>query len=137
MSRLDTPSGCSRAIASVTSLRRTSSGRPSQLVSPSVEELTLGYGIQFRQNAFARVDLVKRDWKDFYAAKLMLSNPTVIDPFGQKSDVRFLVNDDQTKRSYRAIQSSASWRPTSPARANRSPGSSARAHTTSSAPVAR
>jgi hypothetical protein len=85
---------------------------PGELVSPRVEEVTLGYGVQFRQNAFARVDLVKRDWKDFYAAKLTLSNPTVTDPFGQKSDVRFLVNDDQTKRTYRAIQSQASWRPT-------------------------
>lgn len=86
---------------------------PAQLVSPSVDEYTLGYGMQVNRNAYVRVDLVKRDWKDFYAAKLVLSNPTVTDPFGQKSDVRFLVNDDQTKRSYRAIQSSASWRPSS------------------------
>ena len=73
----------------------------------------LGYGIQVHQNAFARVDLIKRDWKDFYAAKLLLSNPRATDPFGQKSDVRFLINDDQTKRTYRALQSQASWRPTS------------------------
>jgi hypothetical protein len=86
---------------------------PDQLISPSVEELTVGYGVQFKQNAFARVDLIKRDWKDFYAAQLTLANPTVLDPFGNKGDVRFLVNDDQTKRTYRAIQSQADWRPTS------------------------
>jgi len=95
------------------SISRLSTVLPAPLVSPSVDEFTVGYGIQFRQNAFARVDLVKRDWKDFYAAKLVLSNPTVTDPFGQKSDLRYLINDDQTKRTYRAIQSQADWRPTS------------------------
>ena len=27
-------------------------------------------------------------------------------------DLRYLINDDQTKRTYRAIQSQADWRPT-------------------------
>lgn len=84
----------------------------SPLSSPHVDELSLGYGIQFRQDAYARFDLVKRDWHDFYAAELLPSNPTAIDPFGQKSDVRFLVNDNQTKRSYRALQAQGQWRPT-------------------------
>jgi hypothetical protein len=85
----------------------------SQLVSPNVDEFTVGYGVQFRQNAYARVDLVKRDWHDFYASQLITSNPSAIDPFGQKSDVGFLVNDNQTKRTYRALQSQGQWRPTS------------------------
>lgn len=84
------------------------------LVSPSVDEFTIGYGIQATRNAFARVDLVKRDWHHFYAAQLVKSNPTATDPFGQKSDVEFLTNDNnQTKRTYRALQFEGQWRPTS------------------------
>lgn len=86
---------------------------PAPIISPSVDEFTLGYGIQFRQNAYARADLVKRDWHHFYASQLIRTNPQAIDPFGQKSDVRFIVNDNsQTKRTYRALQFQGSWRPT-------------------------
>ena len=85
---------------------------PNPIISPSVDEFTVGYGIQATRNAFARVDLVKRDWHHFYAAQLVTSNPTAIDPFGNKSDVRYLVNDNsQTKRTYRALQFEGQWRP--------------------------
>ncbi len=56
---------------------------------------------------------MKREWKDFYATQLLTSNKTAIDPFGQKSDVGYLVNDNTTKRSYRALQAQGQWRPTS------------------------
>jgi hypothetical protein len=29
-------------------------------------------------NAFMRFDLIKRDWRDFYAAQLVRTNPTLI-----------------------------------------------------------
>jgi hypothetical protein len=58
-----------------------------------------------------RFDLIKRDWKDFYAAQLIKTNPTATDPFGNKGDVQFLVNDNLTKRTYRAIQVQGQWRP--------------------------
>jgi len=85
---------------------------PGPLASPHVDELSLGYGIQLRQNAFVRFDALKRDWSDFYARQLLVTNPTATDPFGQKSDVGFLVNDNTTKRSYRAIDVQGQWRPT-------------------------
>jgi len=86
---------------------------PAPLSSPHVDELTLGYGVQLRRNAFARFDVIKRDWHDFYGRQLIVSNPTAIDPFGQKSDVGFLINDNSTKRTYRAVQTQGQWRPTS------------------------
>ncbi|HXA16754.1 MAG TPA: carboxypeptidase regulatory-like domain-containing protein [Thermoanaerobaculia bacterium] len=84
----------------------------SPLVSPYVDEFTAGYGVQMQANAYLRFDLVKRDWHDFYAAQLVKTNPTVVDPFGNKGDVQFLVNDNLTKRTYRAIQLQGQWKPT-------------------------
>jgi hypothetical protein len=84
------------------------------LVSPSVDEYSVGYGIQMNRNAYAKIDFIKRDWHNFYAGSLLSTNPTAVDPFGNKSDVRFLVNDNGlTKRTYRAVQFQGSWRPTS------------------------
>src|SRR5439155_12466444 len=40
------------------------------LKSPYVQEFTVGYGAQFLQNLVARVDLVSRDWKAFYAFRV-------------------------------------------------------------------
>ncbi len=84
----------------------------SPLSSPYVDEFTLGYGIQMHANAFMRFDLIKRDWHDFYAAQLLKTNPQATDPFGNKGDVQFLVNDNTTKRTYRALQFQGQWRPT-------------------------
>jgi hypothetical protein len=85
---------------------------PSPIVSPHVDEITVGYGLQLQRNAYIRFDAFKRDWKDFYAVQLLTSNPTAIDPFGQKGDVGFLTNDNSIKRTYRAIQTQGQWRPT-------------------------
>ncbi|MEO6259945.1 MAG: TonB-dependent receptor, partial [Thermoanaerobaculia bacterium] len=63
---------------------------PEPIISPSVDEFTIGYGIQATRNAFARVDLVKRDWHHFYASQLVTSNPRAVDTFGNKSDVQYL-----------------------------------------------
>ena len=72
----------------------------------------VGYGLQFQRNAYVRFDVVNRKWSDFYATQLVTSNPTAIDPFGQKSDVAFLVNDGSIKRTYNALQMQGQWRPT-------------------------
>ena len=40
------------------------------LASPSVREITAGYGAAIGKSGFARVDYVHRDWRDFYAASV-------------------------------------------------------------------
>ena len=84
---------------------------PEPIVSPSVDEITLGYSIQINPNAFARVDLVKRDWHNFYAAEELVTNPHSVDQFGNKGDIDFTVNDDTNiKRYYRGVDVQGQWR---------------------------
>ncbi len=85
---------------------------PEPIVSPSVDEYTVGYGFRIMKNGYARVDLIKRDWKHFYANRLLFGDPIAVDPFGQKGDVATIVNADHgISRSYRAAAFQADWRP--------------------------
>jgi outer membrane receptor protein involved in Fe transport len=84
---------------------------PEPIVSPSVDEWTLGYGVQFARNAYVRGDLIMRDWNNFYATELRVGNPRATDPFGQSGDVAFIRNSDDITREYRGIQLQAQWRP--------------------------
>ena len=85
---------------------------PESLTSPSVDEITIGYGTQIGTNAYAKVDLVARDWNDFYAQRIDLTTPQAVDPFGNRSDVAFIVNDDEgVERKYRGVQFQGQWRP--------------------------
>ena len=85
---------------------------PGSLTSPSVDEITLGYGTQIGSNAYAKVDLVARDWNDFYVQRIDLTTPQAVDPFGNQSDVAFIENDDEgIERKYRGVQFQGQWRP--------------------------
>lgn len=85
---------------------------PDSIASPRVNEFSVGYGRQFGRNAFAKVDLIARDWHKFYAARLDLSTGQVTDPFGNPGDVSFTQNDDGSiKRKYRGIQFQGQWNP--------------------------
>jgi outer membrane receptor protein involved in Fe transport len=82
------------------------------LTSPYVREVTLGYGTQLGANAFARVDLIGRDWRDFYAFRVTReSNQVVTDQLGIDHDVAIVENTNLIERTYRGIQSQISWRP--------------------------
>ncbi|HEY0158033.1 MAG TPA: TonB-dependent receptor [Thermoanaerobaculia bacterium] len=82
------------------------------LSSPYVREITLGYGAQLGTNAFARVDLVARDWKDFYAFRITReSNQVVTDNLGIPHDLAIVENTDDIERTYRGIQTQFAWRP--------------------------
>lgn len=82
------------------------------ITSPSVDEITVGYGTQIGPTAFAKVDLIAKDWDNFYAAQLDLSTGRLTDPFGIVSDRGLTVNDDGSiKREYRGIQFQGQWRP--------------------------
>jgi len=85
---------------------------PESLTSPSVDEITLGYGTQIGSNAYAKVDLIARDWNNFYNQRIDLSTPQATDPFGNVGDVAFIENDDSgIERKYRGVQFQGQWRP--------------------------
>ena len=77
------------------------------LKSPKVTEWTLGAGSQLGRG-FARVDLVSRDWANFYSQRTLGS--TVLDPLGQQSDLQEIyTTNDFFERTYRAATLQASY----------------------------
>jgi Carboxypeptidase regulatory-like domain/TonB-dependent Receptor Plug Domain/TonB dependent receptor len=85
---------------------------PKSLASPSVDEITVGYGTQIGTNAYAKVDLIARDWNNFYNQRIDLSTPQAVDPFGNRGDVAFIENNDsEIERKYRGVQFQGQWRP--------------------------
>lgn len=78
--------------------------------SPAVNEVTFGYGLQVGRGGFVKADLIGRNWKNFYAAKLLPSTGQSLDRFGNKGDVSVTINDNSIKRTYRGAQLQASWR---------------------------
>jgi hypothetical protein len=82
------------------------------IASPSVDEITVGYGTQLRSNAYAKVDLVSREWKNFYAGRLTTATGKATDPFGNVGDQSVTTNDDrETERTYRGVQLQGQWTP--------------------------
>jgi hypothetical protein len=75
------------------------------LVSPHANEYRLGFGQQLGSNAYAKLDYVSRDYKDYYGNKLTLATGRYADPnTGSPGDVATVINDSDIKRTYRALQ---------------------------------
>lgn len=85
---------------------------PSDLASPSVDELVVGYGVQLTPTAYAKVDLVYRDWNDFYSFRVTENNSTVVDFLGIGHDLEIVENSNNIEREYRGVQFQSAWRPT-------------------------
>jgi outer membrane receptor for ferrienterochelin and colicin len=81
------------------------------LKSPSVDELTLGYGVNFGSNAYAKVDAIWRSWNDFYAARVTQDLGRRLDQFQLPHDQALVYNDNDTEREYRGLQFQGHWRP--------------------------
>ena len=81
------------------------------LVSPSVDEFTVGYGTQLTPNSYLRGDIVSRDWRDFYGTRLTTATGTSLDQFGNRGDIGETVNTDLISREYRAFMLSGQWNP--------------------------
>jgi hypothetical protein len=81
------------------------------VVSPNVRELTVGYGLQIGQTGFAKVDLISRDWKDFYVSSRTLQTQRVTSPLGIPVDLSLIQNSSNIKREYRGAQFQARWNP--------------------------
>jgi hypothetical protein len=80
------------------------------LRSPAVDEWSAGYLFPFSSGA-VRIDVVARDWMDFYALRIDTTTGQRMDSFGNIVDVSHVVNDDdETVRTYRALQIQGRWR---------------------------
>jgi hypothetical protein len=90
---------------------------PDPISSPYVQELVLGFGSQIGRTAFARVDLIDRNWHDFYATRIDTTtgrfqgiNPVNGAP--TTGDRGVLINDDENiERKYQGVQLQANWHP--------------------------
>ncbi|HEY2090878.1 MAG TPA: TonB-dependent receptor [Thermoanaerobaculia bacterium] len=80
------------------------------LSSPYVREYTVGYGAQWIPSLYTRLDLVSRDWRNFYASQIDLTTPQVVDPYGIPHDVSVIGNTNLIKRQYRGAQLQSAWR---------------------------
>lgn len=81
------------------------------LGSPYVQEYTVGYGAQWFSNFVTRVDLVSRDWKDFYGYRVDQTTPQQSDPLGIRHDVGIVQNTNDITRKYRGAQFQTTWAP--------------------------
>jgi hypothetical protein len=81
------------------------------LASPSVREIAAGYGVQLPANGFVRADVIRRDWRDFYAASVTTATRRTNTPLGIPVDLSLIRNSSNLKRAYRALQLQARWTP--------------------------
>jgi len=81
------------------------------LSSPYVEEISLGWGTQWRSNLVTRFDIISRNWKDFYGFRIDSSTPQQVDPLGIGHDVAIVENTDLISREYRGLQFQGNWTP--------------------------
>lgn len=81
------------------------------LASPYVRELSAGYGAQLGRHGFVRADVIRRDWRDFYAASVTTATRRANTPLGIPVDLTLIRNSDDMRRAYRALQLQARWTP--------------------------
>jgi outer membrane receptor protein involved in Fe transport len=81
----------------------------SQLVSPSVDEYTLGIGSQLGKG-YIRADYIHRDWQDFYTQSANLDIGAVTSSTGARADLLLTKNSDDFERTYDAIELQGQYR---------------------------
>ncbi|MDP9194079.1 MAG: TonB-dependent receptor [Acidobacteriota bacterium] len=79
------------------------------LISPSVDEYTLGVGTQFAKGYF-RADYIHRDWQDFYTQSASLDIGSVTSSTGARADLFLTHNSDDFERTYDAIELQGQYR---------------------------
>jgi hypothetical protein len=81
------------------------------LRSPNVKEYTVGFGSALGTRGVAKIDLIYRDWNDFYASVTDLSTGKVgPNQFGQVADLTVIRNSNALQRRYEAVQFQYSYR---------------------------
>ena len=81
------------------------------LASPSVRELTAGYGAEIGKTGFVRADYIHRDWRDFYAASVTTATRKANTPLGIPVDLSLVRNSNNLQRRYRGVLLQARWTP--------------------------
>ena len=81
------------------------------LASPSVREITAGYGTQIGKSGFVRADYIHRDWRDFYAASVTTATKKANTPLGIPVDLSLVRNSSNLERRYRGVLLQARWSP--------------------------
>lgn len=84
------------------------------LASPNAKEYTIGLQGSFGSRASYRVDLVRREYGDFYNLKLDQSTGQVTDAFGNDYDLQLIGNTNDLERNYTALQAQFQVRPIAP-----------------------
>ncbi|MGH9456912.1 MAG: TonB-dependent receptor [Thermoanaerobaculia bacterium] len=84
---------------------------PSGLKSPSVDEFVVGFGTQIGSTAYAKFDVIYRDWNDFYSFRVTEANDTVVDFLGIGHDLQIVENTNNIDRTYEGLQVQSAWRP--------------------------
>lgn len=79
------------------------------LATPHVREVTLGYGADIGRGGFVRVDLVARDWRDFYALEVTQSTRRATTPLGIPVDLALVRNTNDIERTYRGVHLQGRW----------------------------
>jgi outer membrane receptor for ferrienterochelin and colicin len=80
------------------------------LVSPNVLEYAGGLSRQFGSRATVRMDLMYRDYRDFYAARTDMMTGRVTDKLGRQFDLTLIENTDQIERNYAGLSAQAMYR---------------------------
>ncbi len=80
-----------------------------ELVSPSVDEWTIGAGTQIG-NGFLRADYIHRDWNDFYTSFRTLEIGRVTSPTGAVADLTLTGNSNDFEREYDAVEVQGQYR---------------------------
>jgi outer membrane receptor protein involved in Fe transport len=78
----------------------------------SAREYSLGASVALGARGFVRADFLHRDYRDFYARRIDLSTGQSPPVFGSVHDLALVINSNDPKRRYTAVQTQFSWRPT-------------------------
>jgi hypothetical protein len=80
------------------------------LTSPNNLEYAVGISRQFGNRAVLRADYAYRDYRDFYASRIDTTTGTVVDQFGNRSDLEIVENSNALKRRYSGVTFSGTYR---------------------------
>ncbi|MGK2857304.1 MAG: TonB-dependent receptor domain-containing protein, partial [Thermoanaerobaculia bacterium] len=78
------------------------------LASPNTEEFTIGFGTQIGSKGFLRLDVIDREWADFYTTTTTPGDQ--VEVLGNPLDVLTYTNTDQLERTYQAVQLQGNYR---------------------------
>jgi hypothetical protein len=101
---------CTSASPSGSSVPGVSVKIPNGLSSPNVLAYAVGISRQVGSRAVVRADYSYRNYRDFYSQRIDLSTGTVVDQFGNNSDLAVVENTSNLTRRYSGMTASSTYR---------------------------